>query len=154
MDMAAVCWTTVPNTFKKYFGQQLRWRRTTIRDFFFTLRDIPRHARDINVMSLYVYVLTPVVILISIVHMLLLFLMTPTDWLSPDRLIFYLAYALVSIYMVKWFHSDQAVINPIKLVVYSTWWIANNLILAPLALMTLDADGWGNRDKKKIKGGI
>lgn len=152
MDMAAVCWTTVPNTFTKYFGQQLRWRRTTIRDFFFTLRDIPRHARDINIMSLYVYVLTPVVVLISIAHVGMLFFMNPSDWLSPQRLMVYIVYSLISIYLVKKFHPEQSLDNPLKLFVYSTWWIVNNLLLAPLALFTLDFDGWGNRDKKAIKG--
>lgn len=152
MDMDAVCYTTVPDTFTKYFGQQLRWRRTTIRDFFFTLRDIPRHAREINVMSLYVYVLTPVVVLISIAHMGMLFLMNPSDWLDPARLLVYICYALLSVYLVKHFHPEQSINSPLKLFVYSTWWIVNNLLLAPLALLTLDFDGWGNRDKKVLTG--
>jgi hyaluronan synthase len=151
MDMDAVCWTTVPNTFLKYWGQQLRWRRTTIRDFFFTLRMIPRHGVKINVTSLYVYVLTPIIVLISIIHVAMLFAMSPMDWLDSGRLLIFLGYSFLAILLVRIFHPEQAIKNPLKLVLYSTWWIANNLLLAPLALFTLDFDGWGNRDKQMTR---
>ena len=150
MDMESVCWTTVPNTFRKYWGQQLRWRRTTIRDFFFTLRQIPRHGLNLPMMSLYVYVLTPIIVLVSIIHVALMFFINPSDWLSTDRFFIFLASSFVAIWLVSLFHPEQAIKNPLKLVVFSTWWIVNNLLLAPLALLTLDADSWGNRDKKKI----
>jgi hyaluronan synthase len=148
MDMKAQCWTTVPNTFMKYWGQQLRWRRTTIRDFFFTLRRIPEHGFNLPMMSLYVYVLTPIIVLVSIIHVGLMFFMNPSDWLSSERFLIFLAYSFVTIWLVGLFHPEQAIKNPLKMVVWSTWWIANNLLLAPLALFTLDFDGWGNRDKK------
>src|SRR5271157_3715875 len=148
MDMMATCWTTVPNTYAKYWGQQLRWRRTTIRDFFFTIRRIPEHGFNLPMMSLYVYILTPIIVLISIIHVGLLFFMNPSDWLSSDRVLIYLAYSFVAIWLVSLFQPDQTIKNPLKLLVWSTWWIANNLLLAPLALFTLDFDGWGNRDKK------
>ena len=35
----ALCWTTVPNTLSVLFKQQLRWRRSIVRDFFYTLLD-------------------------------------------------------------------------------------------------------------------
>jgi hyaluronan synthase len=151
MDMSAVCWTTVPNTFEKYWGQQLRWRRTTIRDFFFTLRRIPLHGMKLGLMALYVYVLTPVVIFVSLIHVVLMFFMNPADWLATDRLLIFLAYSFVAIWLVSLFHPEQAIKNPAKLVVWGAWWVANNLFLAPLALFTLDFDGWGNRDKKKLE---
>ena len=34
----ALCWTTVPNTLSVLFKQQLRWRRSIVRDLFYTLR--------------------------------------------------------------------------------------------------------------------
>lgn len=151
MDMSATCWTTVPNTFNKYWGQQLRWRRTTIRDFFFTLRQIPVHGLKMSTMSLYVYVLTPIIIFVSIIHVALMFFMNPGDWIASDRLLIFLAYSFVAIWLVQIFHPDQAVKNPLKLLVWSTWWIVNNLLLAPLALFTLDFDGWGNRDKTVVQ---
>lgn len=151
MDMSAQCWTTVPATYKKYWAQQLRWRRTTIRDFFFTLRRIPEHARTLGLMSLYVFVLTPVIILISIIYMLQMLLQSPLGWVSSDRALIYLAMSFLSVFLVSRFHPEQAVRNPAKLLVYATWWCTNNLLLAPLALFTLSHDAWGNRDVK-LKG--
>jgi N-acetylglucosaminyltransferase len=152
MDMSANCWTTVPNTFSKYWGQQLRWRRTTIRDFFYTIRRIPQHANELGMMSLYVFVLTPVIILVGIIHMLQLLLESPVAWASPDVALMYIAYSFAAVWLVSRFHPEQAVTNPIKLLLFCTWYIANNILLAPLALFTLDADGWGNRDISQLKG--
>jgi hyaluronan synthase len=151
MDMSATCWTTVPNTFSKYWGQQLRWRRTTIRDFFYTVRRIPQHANELGMMSLYVFVLTPVIILISIIHMVQLLLESPVAWVSPSLALMYVAYSFAAVWLVSKFHPEQTVTNPIKLLLFSTWYIANNILLAPLALFTLDADGWGNRDISQLK---
>jgi cellulose synthase/poly-beta-1,6-N-acetylglucosamine synthase-like glycosyltransferase len=152
MDMSANCWTTVPNTFSKYWGQQLRWRRTTIRDFFYTIRRIPQHANELGMMSLYVFVLTPVIILVGIIHMVQLLLESPVAWASPDVALMYIAYSFAAVWLVSRFHPEQAVTNPIKLLLFCTWYIANNILLAPLALFTLDADGWGNRDISQLKG--
>lgn len=156
MDMMATCWTTVPNTYAKYWGQQLRWRRTTIRDFFFTLRRLPQHGLNHGILSLYVYVLTPVIVLISIIYVGLLFFSTPTDWLDPEKMMLFVGYAYLALVLVHFFHPEQTVRSPLKVLMWSMWWVVNNLLLAPLALLTLDADGWGNRDKKvtPIKGEI
>lgn len=150
MDMKATCWTTVPNTYAKYWGQQLRWRRTTIRDFFFTLRRIAQHGIHHGLLSLYVYVLTPVIVLISIIYVALLFFSAPMDWLDPEKIMLFIGYAYIALTLVRWLHPEQTVRSPLKVLMWSMWWVVNNLLLAPLALFTLDADGWGTRDKKAI----
>lgn len=148
MDEKALCYTRVPDTFKTYWGQQLRWRRTTIRDFFFSIRRIPEHMNKLGIGSLFVYVLTPLVLFISIIQIAYLFVSDPSEWLDPIRVIVFLGYALVVFWLAKRFTPTQRVQNPIKIFAYATWWIVNSLLLAPLATMTLDADAWGNRDKK------
>jgi hypothetical protein len=92
--------------------------------------------------------LTPIIVLISIIHVALMFFMNPMDWMDGGRLLIYVSYAFVAIWLISLFHPEQAIRNPLKIVMFSTWWIVNNLLLAPLALFTLDFDGWGNRDKK------
>jgi hyaluronan synthase len=149
MDMAAVCYTAVPNTFRKYYLQQIRWRRTTIRDFFFTLRYIPKNAANINVFSLYVYVLTPVVLLIGMAQMMILFLTNPTEWIDLNRLAIFVIYTLVTLMLVKPFMPGQQVKNPLKVLVYSGWWILNNLFLVPAAMFSLDQGSWETRVKKE-----
>jgi hyaluronan synthase len=151
MDIKAICYTTVPNTFVKYFGQQLRWRRTTIRDFFFTLRRIPTHAFDVSVFSLYVYVLTPMVLFLSVAEIMVYFYLGPLAFFDTGRIVLFLAYAFIALILVQLFSPAQRLQNPAKVLAYVGWWLVNSLILVPLALLTLDADGWGNRDKKKME---
>jgi hyaluronan synthase len=40
----ALCWTTVPSTLPELFKQQLRWKRSILRDLFYTLRTLPQHV--------------------------------------------------------------------------------------------------------------
>lgn len=149
MDEKAICYTAVPNTFAKYWGQQLRWRRTTIRDFFFSLRRIPEHVNKLGVKSLYVYILTPLVLFISILQVAMLFAGYPGGWLDPNRALMFFAYGFLVFMLVRRFTPSQTVKHPLKLLVYATWWIVNSLLLAPLALFTLDSGDWGNRTIKK-----
>jgi len=149
MDEDAVCLTSVPDTFTKYWAQQVRWRRTTIRDLFFSIRRMPEHIEKLGAFSLYVYILTPVVLFISIIQVALMFVLDPLSWLQPERVMILIVYAVVVFWIAKKFTPQQSVTNPLKVLAYSTWWIVNSLLLAPLATLTLDADAWGNRDKKK-----
>jgi len=55
----ALCWTTVPNTLSVLFKQQLRWRRSIVRDFFYTLRTLPQHVWKLHPNTVFTLVLTP-----------------------------------------------------------------------------------------------
>ena len=148
MDMAAECWTTVPNNFKSYWGQQIRWRRTTIRDFFFSMRRINQHVRVLGIGSIFVYILTPLVLFTSIIQIAILFAISPTAWLDPRGLFVFVIYSFTVLLLVRKFSPTQSVRNPLAILVFSTWWLVNSLLLAPLATFTLDADAWDNRKKK------
>ena len=148
MDMDADCWTSVPNNFEKYWKQQLRWRRTTIRDFFFSLRHLHDHVFKLGTGSIFVYILTPLILFTSIIQIGMV-LMIPADWLSPARMFVFLVYNLIVLGLVKIFSPTQSVKNPLIVLGYCTWWIINSLLLAPLATLTLDAGDWGNREKKQ-----
>lgn len=147
----ALCLTSTPTTFTQYWNQQLRWRRTTLRDFFFSVRRMSEHLEKLGAFSLYVYILTPVVLFISIIQVSLLFTLDPMSWLAPDRVAIFFLYAFIVIWFAKKFTPDQTVRNPLLLLVYSTWWVVNSLLLAVLALMTLDAGDWASRNKKKLQ---
>jgi len=147
-DMDAECWTTVPNTFKKYWLQQLRWRRSNARDFFYTIHHLPLHVRTLHWMSSYVYILTPLVMVISTIQVVVSLLFNPVEWFDPRMALGYIFMSFFIIALIRRFHPEQALDNPLLLFVYAVWWVANNVFLTPLALMTLDSDGWGNRDKE------
>src|SRR6202040_1562018 len=55
----ALCWTTVPNTLPNLFKQQLRWRRSIVRDLFYTLRTLPQHVWTLHPNTVFNLVLPP-----------------------------------------------------------------------------------------------
>src|SRR5271170_810075 len=55
----ALCWTTVPATLPELFKQQLRWKRSIIRDLFYTLRTLPQHVWTLHPNTVLTLVLTP-----------------------------------------------------------------------------------------------
>src|SRR5690606_21147811 len=53
----AVCWTEVPSKMKQLFSQQLRWRRSSMRDLIWTLGCMPRHFEVMGVRATLIGVL-------------------------------------------------------------------------------------------------
>jgi len=65
INIDALCWTTVPNTLSVLFKQQLRWRRSIVRDFFYTLRTLPQHVWKLHPNTVFTLVLTPLGALVA-----------------------------------------------------------------------------------------
>lgn len=145
-DMKIECTTFVPTTFKAYWGQQIRWRRSNMRDFFYTLPRIPSHVKALHPMGGFVYVLTPLVMFIGLIFVAMLFLGNPSVWLDPRMCMMYIGSSFLILLILKTTHPKHQVENPIKLVVFGVWWVINNVFLTPYALLTFDSGDWGNRD--------
>lgn len=144
-DNVMVC----PSTMKSYWGQQLRWRRSATRDFFFTLRHLHRHVRDCKNpwMALYVYLLTPLVEFVAIIEIVMILFAGLAGDVLFWRVIGYLAMVFVVVALTfDLYKDDKRIKNPAGLLFYLPWYVINNLLLVPLALFTLDAGQWGNRD--------
>lgn len=152
MDMQADVWTIVPSDFKAYFLQQLRWRRSYTRDFTFTLRTLWRHVGKVHPSIMYTYVLSPIVTLIGLVQLATYGLSNPLNWVDPRKVIVFVGLSFFVVLMARRLHPHQGLNNPLKLLMFVTWWLVNNLFLTPLAFLTLDSGGWGNRDKTVLKG--
>jgi len=146
MDDKAMCWTIAPNSFEKFWAQQLRWRRSGIRDFFFTIRMLPKHIWDLDAGSLYSNFFVPITTVVCLVKILTWFLNAdPTAWVNVFGVTLMIAMSFVLILIVNHYHPEQKVRNPLKLAVFGLWWIASGLFITTLALFTLDSDSWGNR---------
>jgi hypothetical protein len=89
--------------------------------------------------------------LISIVQMILMFNEAPATWLDMPRVAAFVLYTFFAVFLVKLFNPKHTFTNPLKLLIYMAWWVVNNLLLAPLALFTLDAGDWGNRKSQETK---
>lgn len=146
MSDKAMCWTIAPNRFDKFWAQQLRWRRSGLRDFFWTIRILRKHVWDLHPGSLYSNFFVPLTTLLCLVKILGWWLgADPTTWINVAMVGVFLALSFVLILIVNHYHPEQRVRNPIKLVVFGLWWVASGLFMTTLALFTLDSDSWGNR---------
>jgi len=152
INLKAECRTPAPNTFKSYWGQQLRWKRSSFADFFKTIFNLHANVRMNKPMALYTYFFSPLSLLMGVAVLLsmdnpALALVKMTTGLT--------AITVLAIWTVNLFHPEQTVkINPIRVALYGTWGVVRTLFIVPTALLTLDSDGWGGvRETTPIQGG-
>lgn len=140
MRIQANCWTVVPNTFSKYWSQQLRWRRSIILDFLCGLS----HSWKLH----------PLVVLnyAAIFAMLLGYPVLIAQALA-DGLFFPLAafhlLVLAALGVLYWIGTRKW---PKKERVHPLWFLPMAfvlptvyLVITPLALFTLDSSSWETR---------
>lgn len=152
-DAEAKCWTSVPNRHDKYWGQQLRWRRTFIRDFTWTIRTLPGHIINIHPSLFHTYVLLPLSLLIAGANLVLLATVGGVPWFDFAHVMGYCGMTFLALALARRHQPDQDLKHPLAVFIYAPWWIVNNLFLTIAAAMTLDCGDWGNRSKKIISTG-
>jgi hyaluronan synthase len=147
----ALCWTTVPNTLSVLFKQQLRWRRSIVRDFFFTLRTLPRHVWKLHPNTVLTLVLVPLGAIIGFVVVLAALASDPMSWAGPMPLVLALGIAAILTWVIKRYSAKEAVEHPLAFGAYVAWSVVSSLFLTPLALCTMDSADWGTRTKEQPK---
>jgi N-acetylglucosaminyltransferase len=146
VNMKAQCWTIAPNTLSQYFKQQLRWRRSSLRDLFLSIKLIPRHLK-LHINALYVFIVLPSTAFIALLYIGAMFVRNPLFWLDQNLMLGYTALALVAALGMRIFAPEQNIKNPLNLAMFGVWWIVNSLFLTVLACFTLDSGEWGTRTK-------
>jgi cellulose synthase/poly-beta-1,6-N-acetylglucosamine synthase-like glycosyltransferase len=147
INIDAQCWTAVPDNLKQLFMQQLRWRRSSFRSFFFTLRTFRRNIKILHPLTI-INILIPntLSIIRPIVYISLIFSPAFIDnkmfWLMFVFTIFIILGMLFNIY-VRRFNPEQK-INPFSPVFLCLWFSAD-IFLTLLALATFDTGEWGTR---------
>lgn len=141
----ALCWTTVPNTLSVLFKQQLRWRRSIVRDFFFTMKTLPQHVWKLHPNTVFTLVLTPVGALVGLLVVVSMLSQDPLSWTGPVPLITALAIGAVLGWVIKRYSAKEAVKHPLAFAAYVAWSFVSSLFLTPLALCTMDSADWGTR---------
>jgi cellulose synthase/poly-beta-1,6-N-acetylglucosamine synthase-like glycosyltransferase len=147
IDNEALCWTTVPTTLSTLFKQQLRWRRSIVRDFFFTLRTLPRHVWKLHPNTVLTLVLTPLGAIVALLVVISSLTSDPSAWAGPLPLVTALAIAAVLSWWIKKYSAKEAVEHPLAFGAYVAWAVASSLFITPLALFTMDSADWGTRAK-------
>jgi hyaluronan synthase len=143
----ALCWTTVPTTLSNLFKQQLRWRRSIVRDLFYTLRTLPRHVWTLHPNTVITLVLTPLAAILGLLMVFTLLSGNPMEWAGPAPLILYLGLAAVLSWVIRKYSVREAVNNPLAFGAYLAWSLVSSLFITTLALCTLDSRDWGTRAK-------
>lgn len=136
----AYCLTISPQTFSKFFSQQLRWKRSIIADFLGSMSHIWRLHPLIALQYLCVAMLVltyPVLIIESLRAGLFL-----------EFAMFHVA-VLAGLGIVYWIDArhlpEHLRVHPVFILSMAVVLPALYLILTPLALMTLDSSNWETR---------
>jgi N-acetylglucosaminyltransferase len=142
--------TFAMDTYPKYFGQQLRWKRSLIRTFLWVMRTLPKQVKTINLAALFALCASAFTALVLFMMFLFIVFVNPSAIFEPMRLVhlvFITALVYTACLNVKQI-KDQLVNNPFKMIMFLAWWIVNIFYLVLLSLFTLDQDAWGNREIK------
>ena len=145
----AVCWTTVPATLNELFKQQLRWRRSVVRDLFFTVRTLPRHVWSLHPNSVATLVLTPLGAVVALLAVVTALSTDPMAWAGPAPLAVYMGIAAALGWAIRKYSTREAVQNPLAFAAYVAWSLVSSLFITPLALCTMDSRDWGTRNHGK-----
>ena len=150
VEQSAHVWTSALNSYSRYFGQQLRWKRSLLRTYMWIIRTLPYHVRTMPAVALLAVFGSGTIACIMFVGVLYELLFNPLGILNPVKLLLWMAGAcLVTIICAHTAKlKDQVLRNPLKMVLFTAWWVVNLFYLVLLSFLYLDQDAWGNRTKK------
>src|SRR5580700_11174675 len=151
IDNDDLCWTTVPTTLSTLFKQQLRWRRSIVRDFFYTLRSLPRHVWKLHPNTVLTLVLTPLGALVGLLVIVSSLTSDPLAWAGPMPVVTALAVGAVLAWWIRRYSTTEAIEHPLAFGAYIGWTMVSSLFLTPLALCTMDSADWGTRAKQQLE---
>ncbi|TDR31261.1 glycosyltransferase [Hydromonas duriensis] len=146
----AQCWTSVPNNLKQLFMQQLRWRRSGLRDLFWTLRHFSSHTKIMSPLRT-THLIAPAVI--STIWILIIpFSLVGTATLEmriSSLACWMLVFCMMAIAYNFWTgikNPEQKIDSPLLLPLICLWMIVNTFFITALALFTFDVGTWGTRE--------
>ena len=150
----ATCWTAAPDNLKQLFGQQIRWRRSGLRDLFWTWARMPEHFRIIGMKPLMAALipesftaLWAALIIASCLRggfaEMLLFTIHAVFLFSG----FFLSMAVgYNVYCKKVAAGNILIKYPVLSVLSGAWFFMDSIVITILALFTFDVGVWGTRE--------
>jgi len=151
----ATCWTAAPDTVKQLFAQQIRWRRSGLRDLFWTWARLHKHFQVIGVWPT-LAALVPETFTAMWTFLIFSAFLTggfPEGVVTVAKamLLFssvFLGTALVYNATCKKAASGNILIKNILLACPAgAWFFMDSIIITLLALFTFDVGIWGTREK-------
>lgn len=143
MTPEANCWTLVPNSLRKYWSQQLRWRRSVLIDFLGGLS----HSWKLHPLVVLSYA---AVFAMLMGYPMLIFQALANGMFFPLAAFHILVLTtLGALYWVgtrKWPRAER--VHPLWFLPMAVVLPTVYLVLTPLALFTLDSSSWETRGQK------
>ena len=146
INLDSRCWTKSPTNLQTLFSQQLRWRRSNIIDWIYTVTHIKRHIQQINpVVLMYYFSLALYIMIYPIIMMHSLI----TGWGMQMLLIHLIILVfLAGTYQVTmWLRNEPRINSAMTYIGLGVILPISYLIITPLALFTLDSGSWETRKK-------
>jgi cellulose synthase/poly-beta-1,6-N-acetylglucosamine synthase-like glycosyltransferase len=149
IEQSATVRTSAMPDYPKFWGQQVRWRRSSYRSSLWVLRTLWFHINHMPMMAIWA-ILAQLYLSFAAFILVVYFLFAgPLTLLNPIRLITFLGVAIALIIFWDRDMKYQKLRNPFKMLLAIPWVIFSQFYLAVVCLLTLDQDAWGNRDKKQ-----
>jgi hyaluronan synthase len=152
INIDAECWTHVPSTYRQLFMQQLRWRRSGMRDFFWTLVRPIEHIKILNPFALFNLLLPGLMAVAWPFLIMYMILSSQPIWMQPTLLLYLAAYFIggfIYTKVVNKINPEQHITNLFILPICGLWMLIDGLFITTLALCTFDSGDWGTRAKTK-----
>lgn len=159
INPAAVCWTAVPSQMGQLFSQQLRWRRSGLRDLFWTLARLPEHIRILGFGSLLSALIPELFASLWAMYLLLAIPMMgvgETLYVIATAMVtftavFMLAAIAYNVCIKRIAVGSEPVKYPVLAGLSGAWFFMDSLLITMLALFTFDVGVWGTRDNVPAK---
>jgi hypothetical protein len=86
----------------------LRWRRSIVRDFFYTLKTLPQHVWKLHPNAVWTLILTPLGALVGFLVAITALTSDPLAWAGPVPLIAALGIGAVLTWVIKRYSAREA----------------------------------------------
>ncbi|CAB5514714.1 glycosyltransferase [Achromobacter xylosoxidans] len=157
LNPSAVCWTAAPAQMSQLFGQQVRWRRSGLRDLFWTLARLPQHFRIMGVRALFSAILPELFTVIWAMYLLtaipVMGIGVAVDAVLTAFVTFCSAFMIAALaynHCIKTIAvGSEPIRNPLAAGLAGAWFFMDSIIVTTLALCTFDVGSWGTRELPK-----
>ncbi|WP_311223699.1 MULTISPECIES: glycosyltransferase family 2 protein [unclassified Acidovorax] len=154
----ATCWTAVPHRLSQFFSQQVRWRRSGLRDLFWTWRRMPEHLRLIGLLPLMAALVpetfTVLWTFLVIATVLSNGLVQAASTLIVAVLSFSSLFVAAAVLYNATCHSlapgSTRIRLPVLAAVSGIWFFVDAMVITLVALFTFDVGAWGTREKAAV----
>lgn len=156
----AHCWTAAPNRLKPLFAQQIRWRRSGLRDLFWTWARLPRHISVIGISALLTGLIPETFTVLWSLFVLSTVPMFGVTAAIGTVITAFLTFCSIFIIAALGYNlsidrlakGSVRIKHPFVAGAAGAWFFMDSLLITLLALFTFDVGAWGTRetvDKKQ-----